>query len=203
MKLAICMPSVAVNPSRSTACFGAMTAQTALSGMISDLRIRNQQGAYIDLQRETLAYDALTAGADAIFWLDHDHTYPPDSVVRLLKHNVPIVGCGYRRRLPPFFEQMPPFHPGPGSVDGLMVAEYMLGGFTLVRKEVYEKLERPWYRCGWGLDPTRPEAHIGEDIDFSKRLIAGGFVPLIDEQLTKEIGHLAEIELKWNGPLAT
>ena len=198
MKLAICMPSVAVNPSRSTACFGALCAQTVLSGLISDFRIKNLQGAYIDLSRETMAHEALTWGADVIFWLDHDHTTPPDAIVRLLKHNVPIVGCGYRNRTAPDFARMPAFKKDQKKRDGLMEAEYMLGGFTMIRKEVYQKLDRPWYRDGWGLDVTRPEAHIGEDIDFSRRAAEAGFEFLIDMALTKEIGHLAEIELKWD-----
>jgi GT2 family glycosyltransferase len=198
MKLAICMPTLQMMHSRTAMCLAAATAATALSGEIEELILKNLSIAYIDLSRETLAYEVLKMGADAIMWLDHDMIFPADAFLRLMKHNVPIVSCGYRRRQAPHFEQMPPFGPGPESRDALMVGEYVLGGFTLIRREVYEKMSRPWYRCGWGFDATRPDAHIGEDIDFSRRAHEAGFSLLIDAELTKEIGHLAEVEIKWN-----
>lgn len=202
MKLAICMPSVAVNPSRSTVCFGAMTAYTLASGCCDDLIIKSLAQGYIDLGREMLAYEVLTMGADAIFWLDHDHTYPWDSIQRLMKRDMPIVGCGYRSRSAPEFIRRPDLKNCVKATGlknlGLWKTPYLLGGFTLVRKEVYEKMPRPWYRAGWGLDPSQPGAHIGEDIDWSRRARENGFDLYLDMDLTPEIGHLAELELKWD-----
>lgn len=199
MKLAICMPTLQMMHTRTAMCLAGATATTALSGKVDDLILKNLSSAYIDLVREKLAHEVLTMGADAIFWLDHDMVFPPDAILRLLAHDVPIVSCGYRRRQAPDFPQMPE-EMRPSPVEGLAYPLYILGGFTLVRREVYAKMQRPWYRDGWGLDPSQPEAHIGEDIDFSRRANAAGYLLRVDTKLTQEIGHLAEVELSWNLP---
>lgn len=198
MKLAICMPTLQQMPTRSAMCLTAMVGHTIQSGVADEIGIKNISSAYIDLSRTQLAVSMLQQGADALFWLDHDHTFPVDSIVRLLNREVPIVGCGYRRRTPPEFEQMPSGIKPSLRHPPLAEADYLLGGFTLVRRQVYEKLTPPFYRDGWGLDPARPNEHIGEDIDFSARVKAAGFELLVDMALTREIGHLYEGELRWD-----
>lgn len=51
--------------------------------------------------RNALAKDAVDWGANYLLWVDADHSFPPDSLVRLLSLNLPIVGVNSARRTRP------------------------------------------------------------------------------------------------------
>jgi hypothetical protein len=51
--------------------------------------------------RHRLVAEALAWEADHMLWLDADHVFPPDALLRLLAHNLPAVGCNYPRRFAP------------------------------------------------------------------------------------------------------
>jgi hypothetical protein len=51
--------------------------------------------------RHRLVAEALAWGADFMLCLDADHVFPPDTLVRLLAHGLPAVGCNYPRRFAP------------------------------------------------------------------------------------------------------
>lgn len=51
--------------------------------------------------RHRLVGEALTWGATHLLWLDADHVFPPDTIPRLLSHNLDVVGANYARRASP------------------------------------------------------------------------------------------------------
>ena len=55
-------------------------------------------GTLIVNQRDQLADMALAAGSTHILWLDSDMMFPPDTVQRLLSHNLSIVAGNYVTR---------------------------------------------------------------------------------------------------------
>ncbi len=58
-------------------------------------------GAPFDHARNQACMAAIEHGATHIFFLDSDVVPPPDAVIRLLAHNVPIISGMYCRRSPP------------------------------------------------------------------------------------------------------
>jgi hypothetical protein len=151
-------------------------------------------GARIDEAREELAAMALGSYADWLFWLDDDHTFPPDALGRLLAHNLPIVGCNARKRRYPDKIESSARRFVNGRLKGLEPKKEgiepvdLLGfGVTLVSAEVFRKMPRPWFK--WG-------PH-GEDGYFCEQAIKAGFTPHVDHALSREVGHIAETVLRF------
>jgi hypothetical protein len=64
-----------------------------------EIEVFTASGALIAYSRNHLAGEALRWGADALLWLDDDHSFPPDALARLLRHDKPVVGANYVRRM--------------------------------------------------------------------------------------------------------
>ena len=205
MKLAIAMPTMRYMDSKTAICLAGLCATAAQDPAVDDLIVKNLSIGYIDLSRTMLAVEVLNMGADAILWFDHDMIFPADTFSILNTREVAVVGALYRTRTPPKFDRLDPppdATRAPHKFSAALSArEWLPNGVMLVRKEVYAamfKAGQQFYRAGWGLDPEQPHAHIGEDIDFSRRARALGFALWADMQLTQEVQHIAEVPLHWN-----
>lgn len=135
---------------------------------------------------------------DWIFFLDDDHAFEPDALLRLLNRNVPIVGALYSRRYPPFvtttYKQLD-VAAGTGelftwedfdSMNGMIeVAATGTGGF-LVRKNVFQKLPAKCFRIGM----TEERDWISEDVWFCDQAAKAGFKIHLD--LDVSLAHLTE-----------
>ena len=188
-RVAICIPSM-----------GTWCADTAVSLMglaafsaphVGLIPI-NQKGSYIAFNRNMIAEVALDhAKADWLMWVDADMVVPPDTLMRLLAHDKDIIGCDYRKRLPPF-QRIGEFvgdDPGVHGT-GLHEMKMMPQGVLLVRAEVYRKLPHPWYRETF--DGPRNLYFIGEDIIFTKDARSAGYKVWCDLDLTKRVSHIGE-----------
>src|SRR5690606_4186261 len=51
--------------------------------------------------RTRIVAEAVVWGATHLLWLDADHVFPEDTIIRLLSHNVDVVGANYPRRTTP------------------------------------------------------------------------------------------------------
>jgi hypothetical protein len=186
MKIAICIPGSKAE----------MVSTINLAGLSyytgrhteDELLFCTQGGCYVSYNRTDIAKRALDSGADALAWIDPDQIFPIDGIHHLLKRNVPIVGASYRIRRPPSYPLALPILETPTGP--LVRAAYLLGGFNVVRREVYEKIPAPWYRADYDLDPARPGEFIGEDVYFFKNLcIPAGFDVWLDLDMSELIGH--------------
>lgn len=87
--------------------------------------------------------------ADYMFFIDSDMKLPPDALLRLLKHNVDIVGATYNKRVPPFETLGRLKGPKPSEEDlakgGLREAEQLPGGCLLIKMSVFDKITWPWF----------------------------------------------------------
>lgn len=139
-----------------------------------------------------------------VMFLDDDHIIPPDTVHRLLAHNVDIVSALYLHRSPPFrplvFASFDPS--GSGGVawremtredKGLVECAAVPAGGLLVRRRVFECLPRPWFRLGQ-IDAEE----WGDDIDFCRRVgtHGDGLRFKIHCDLDLVFGHLTTMELR-------
>lgn len=107
--------------------------------------------------RNTLAQMTLDGGYDWLWFMDDDHAFSPDLLNRLLRHDLPLVVPVCLTRVPPFkpvtfVERLPdqefqylPAHLPNYEDDG--VIELAAGGCAgmLIRREVLEAIEPPWF----------------------------------------------------------
>ena len=56
----------------------------------------------IDGLRNKIIADAMALGASHLIMMDLDQIYPVETITKLLKHKLPLVGCKVHRRYPPF-----------------------------------------------------------------------------------------------------
>jgi hypothetical protein len=143
--------------------------------------------------REALAFEP---AATHIMWIDSDMKFPAQALVRLLSHDKDIVGAFYNRRVPPYDTVGHLIGQPDISKGGLFAADVMPGGFVLMKRHVYEKIDPPWYFESYDKElatPHDPDGTVGEDIGFSKKAIAAGFEIWCDADLSFSMGHVGEI----------
>lgn len=166
--------------------------------------------------RHTLVAAAVSWDADYMLCLDADHVFPPDTLMRLLAHGLPVVGCNYPRRVTPTAptaagdsdDEDSPSHliyTTKEKAEAKEVEEcaHMGFGVLLINMKVFEALQHHAERVGDGnmlplfaFEPSPNKAGMtGEDVFFFKKLAAAGITPFIDHALSWEVGHCYEIVL--------
>lgn len=189
MKVAVCIPC----QDQVSAGFSYDLAR--LFGSNSGLMIFQVKGTIIPMQRATLANAAMEAGATHCLWVDSDMRFPPDALRRLLQHNEPIVAANYPTRRPPILPTAE--HKEHGSLfdhpeaTGLIEVSHCGMGLMLVDTNVFRTIGEPYFALGF--NPIE-KAYVGEDFFFCKRAREKGHKILIDQDLSKEVRHIGEIE---------
>ncbi len=161
------------------------------------INIRTQDTAEA---RNQMTAAALEEGCDWFLWIDADMTFPPDGLLRLLRHDVDAVGADYRRRAPPYPRIGKPIDPN--APNRGLVEVSMLGlGFMLIRADVIRRMERPWFLRMWVLEhatPDNPSGFATEDgylCGYARHL---GYKVWADMDLSREVGHICEAPISWN-----
>jgi hypothetical protein len=153
--------------------------------------------AYLPSSRKQLAEMGVKAGCSHILWLDSDMRFPKDALVRLLKHNEPIVAASYSMRRMPLapvayagYGRAEPIYV-PNDGEGLVRVGMVGMGLMLTETKVFQTMPKPWFA-----NPYVPELddYVGEDVWFCKEAKAQGYQVLVDQTLTNEVGHLGEWE---------
>ncbi len=141
--------------------------------------------------RNTLVEMCLEDGHDWLWFMDDDHAFPPNFLMRLLAHDVPLV-------VPVVLQRVAPFRPcvyldaqgrgeGPRAeviplphLDGEGLIEAAGGGTAgmLIRREVLEAVESPWFEYGT----------VSEDLLFCDKAREAGFKIHCD--LASRLGHI-------------
>jgi len=129
---------------------------------------------------------------DWLWFMDDDHAFPPDLLLRLDSHNMPLVVPLCLQRVSPFKpvvyvdkdgggkgERAKPIPPKNSKrTEGLVE---IAGGGTagmLIRREVFEAIDPPWFEYGT----------ISEDLIFCDKAKAAGFPLYCD--LSARLGHI-------------
>lgn len=192
MKVAICIPS------RGHPKPAFLASLRALDRGELDTRIFTRTGKLIE-NRNALTADALAWGADALLWLDDDHTFPPETLRRLVGHNADIVGCNTAKKTDPSsptamrLDANNIFHlvwtppaivdtDTPQSIDGLAL------GVCLIRRDVHEAIGEPWFSILTGAEGRRTT----EDYHFCLSARHRGFGVFVDHWLSWRVGHIGE-----------
>jgi hypothetical protein len=124
------------------------------------------------------------ADGDWVWFIDDDHTFAPDILLRLLARDVDIVA-------PLCLRRVQPFHPVACDLDGrhLDVTRYAHGELVevehtgssgmLIRRRVLEQVEAPWFELGNG---------VSEDVAFCRKAREAGFLVHVD--MGVPLGHI-------------
>lgn len=166
--------------------------------------IYTSSGTLLSQQRQDLAQDAIKAGCTHTLWLDTDMRFPKETLIRLLERDKPIVCCNYaKRRFPtePVAVKKNSEEDAKGinriyteeDSTGLVEADYCGMGVMLVKTEVYEKMEYPWFAIPWV--PTAQD-YVGEDVWFCRKADELGYKTLVDQDLSKQVHHIGTFEYK-------
>jgi hypothetical protein len=144
-------------------------------------------------QRNSLVRRALDHDATHLLWFDADMRFPKDALIRLLNHDVDIVGTNYASRRPPNIPTAERAGEGlvyitPGA-EGLLEVTRMGFGLVLTKAAVFYDLEKPYFSLAY-----RPQHDdfTGEDVFFCRKAKEAGFIPYIDLKLSQEVGHIGE-----------
>lgn len=131
-----------------------------------------------------------------LFW-DSDIKAPPDAIVRLVNHHLPIVAVNYAKKEP---EARPTAYidtddyVGPCFTQeqhkGLQAVSSCGFGLMLIETAVLQKLQTPLFQFTQvGTDGIKTET---EDVYFCRKARAAGFDIVIDHDLSKQIEHIGD-----------
>jgi hypothetical protein len=139
--------------------------------------------------RNNVVRESLESGSEWVLFIDDDHVFQPDLLMRLLSHEEMIVSSLYLQR------QLPcrPIVYTDREPDGLTyvplkLSDYPVGtglvevraagcGGMLIRSEVFRALDDPWFKDG----------EASEDLTFCERARIAGFKVHCD--LQAQLGH--------------
>jgi len=135
-----------------------------------------------------------------ILFLDIDHRFPKDTIIKLLSHNKSIVsGLSFKRT--------EPYNPVIFNWDN-EIEEYVNiiewknelfevdatgGACLLVETEVFKKMKFPWFEFYTGFDRSNRKISISEDLYFCKKAKELGYSIFIDPTCTND--HLGIINV--------
>ncbi len=132
-----------------------------------------------------------------LLWLDSDMKFPADTLLRLVAHDVPIVGINASTRIVPprACAQLESGAPVVTTAESTGLIEVRRCGFgvLLVKLEVFEHMSRPFYDFEY---ISEAEGFRGEDYYFCKKAAEIGYTIVIDQDLSKQVEHIGAIGFK-------
>jgi len=155
-----------------------------------DFVIEPRQGVYIGNTRNHLInngvseekYQKPVDGFDAFLTIDSDIGFTLDNILKLINHNVDIVGSPYLIHGSDTIYECGRFSEIMGNIDrkcnisekGLQPVHWMGSGMMLIKRNVFEKIEYPWYRH-FMIQAGNRQKEAGEDISFCMGASNAGF----------------------------
>jgi len=140
------------------------------------------RGIPLDIARNELASEVFKHDAEWLFFLDSDIIPPRDAIIKLMSHNLDIVGGLYYKRMPPVHPAMWRLAPKPRPEGkyipimhfqkGQLIECDVIGmGCTLIHRRVLERLEQPYFKWTqwWKRDG------VSEDFYFCEKAKEAGF----------------------------
>lgn len=164
-------------------------------------------GTYVHKARQQLVSGALEIGCNWMLWVDSDMRFPKDALLRLMQHNVDVVGVNYAtRQMPPRYvaikrvsadakDQKGALCPTRPESTGLEEVEALGFGLVLMKASITENMpkDEPWFWFGWDFEKG---LHVGEDVWFCRLARKGGAKIFVDHDLSKEIAHCGHFEYR-------
>lgn len=176
------------------------------------LALLAEGGSILPRQRQSMLETAIANGATHALFLDTDMNFPHDTVHRLLRHNVDIVGCNYARRGKLPIQSTAGNIPEPGGSfifrlrkdGGLEEVDYVATGVLMIRLAILKDIPKPWFNFVYDEAIPQPESHghwLPEDWYFCQKAREAGYKVYVDHGLSWEIGHIGQFEYRLNQAL--
>jgi glycosyltransferase involved in cell wall biosynthesis len=151
----------------------------------------NAKNSLVAEARNRIVAAARELQAGAILFLDSDLVFPPDTLARLLAHDLPVVCATYARRTPPHDAVGAMLEGDFSSQPGTLARmKRVPTGCLLLALPVLAQLPDPVFRTG--IDPETA-AIVGEDYVLSDALRACGTELWCDLALSRELRHLGQV----------
>jgi hypothetical protein len=81
--------------------------------------------------------------------------------------------------------------------DGLVEVDYLGFGGVMIRRAVFERLEKPWFPIRFrGVGPDGNDIWSGEDYGFCDKAREAGFALHVDAALSFRFGHLGQQQFR-------
>jgi hypothetical protein len=214
MKVAICIPRYGDTKGEFTISLARMIAHSLSVGQASgplQLEIFSASSSDLPANRTELLKRAIGWQARYLLWLDSDHVFPPDTLLRLLRHKLPVVGCNQPRRSLPTGPVAVKLNEA-GAMEHVYTTEalakagaveevYHVGlALCLIDMNILHAVKDHVEKgVGWAnwepFDRKLLEgsnARMGEDVSFFRELTQAGVEIYVDHGLSWEVGHIAE-----------
>jgi hypothetical protein len=209
VKIALAIPCHGDTKAKFTQCLAEMLVHTmSATFMVGDEKITPEIETFLvscsilNESRNRLVAEAINWEADYMLWLDADHVFPRDALVRLLSHNLPVVGCNYARRFSPTAPTASVLN-AEGKVEliyspkeGVGEVAHMGLGLCLMDMRTFTALDAFYKGNFWPLFRTDPAEDgirfIGEDVFFFKKIREAGIPIHCDHGLSWDVGHIHE-----------
>jgi hypothetical protein len=190
-------------------CYDTIARETALSLAMMAFRIGQspppdlewygmewRSSSNLPEQRHELAKRALKLrNATHILWVDSDMGFPPDSLHRLLAHDLDIVGANYPRRVRPYWSSASDLDGkvlDPSSV-GLQEVGVIGFGLVLTKRCVFEaEYEMPLFAH------HDEGGYCTEDVAFCRKVRKTGFKVWVDHDLSRDVRHVGSLALTYD-----
>lgn len=190
MKIAVCIPCHGGPKFKFTISLGGLLLNSIYSNLPKppEFSLFALESSDLPYSRNRLASEALSHGSDYLLWLDADHSFPPDSALRLLAHGKDAVGINQPKRVAPHEPTAKGLDGQPVySTEGKGLEEVACPGMgmLLIRATAMQGLKWPMFAGG------------SEDLFFFNQLRAAGTRIFVDHALSREVAHIAETELRF------
>ncbi len=159
-----------------------------------------KQGNNFAGPRNCIVEEMLASDAEFLWFIDDDQTFDSDIVMRLLSHDVPVVQPLVVTRKPPYLPYAYVRRESDGKLvskdwpnlgRGLIEVDASACGGMLIRRDVLEDIEPPWFVEGkMGEGP-------GEDFYFSKLATEAGYQCYVDTEARSGHTGIHEVWAAW------
>lgn len=135
--------------------------------------------------------------------IEDDMGFAPDCLHMLARRKLPIVGANYATN-----KGSPIRFTAAGLKDRVLTTKESAGveevsllpqGFTLVAREVYETLPRPWFLMGYSQASGN---YVYQDYYFSEQAKKHGYKLYVDHDVSKRLHHVGPKNYTWEDALA-
>ena len=208
MKIALAIPCHGDTKSKFTQCLAEMLVHTMAARFEVDGEIVQPEiqtfivsCSLLTESRNRLVAEAIHWEADYMLWMDADHVFPRDALVRLLSHNLAVVGCNYARRFSPTSPTACVENDGKIELvwspqEGVGEVAHLGLGLCLMDMRVFGALDNHYDGNFWPLFVIEPAPNgissIGEDVYFFKKIREAGIKVHCDHGLSWDVGHISE-----------
>lgn len=195
MRIAVCCPNTGTIRAKCAQALNELVAYSLGQQAVPlQFRFFYEEAGPLEYKRTRLALRALEWGAELHLLIDWDHTFPPDALLRLARHNLPLVGANYPERhvagSPTAFRGQD----APATGRGLESVAAVGLGFCLIKPEVFRATPKPWFHSQITDDGR---LLCGEDVHFCNQVRTAGIPVHVDHDLP--VGHIAETVLTLSG----